>query len=586
MQSYTLIKNGLFFSGDHKDSAIIQDVLINTYGIIESISKGIIIPPKNCNVIDAKGKWIVPGFIDSHTHYDAEILASPGLKESARHGITTVILGNCSVTAIYNNAEDTADSFTRVEAVPREIVYPLLKSKKNWSTSKGWKSHISNLPLGINVASYVGHSDLRMKVMGIERSLKENETATKAEQRQMFKLLDDALNEGFLGLSTMDNPWDKMDGNRYWSRKTPSFYSSWKERKPLLRLLRNRGAILQGVPNVVTRLNAVNYMLSSIGLWRKSLKTTMLAMMDLVGDRYIYYMVALGTWLTNLFGRGDFRMQSLPCAFTVYYDGVDSVMFEEFPSGQALRHLAKNLDQQKELIKDAAFRGRFKKDLKQKFAPKLWHKDLSKAIIIDCDDQSLIGKNFYQLSKEKNQHPVDAFLDTILKYNKRIKWTTTIANDRHTSLKRIYRYPYNIISFSDAGAHLTNMAFYNFPLKMIKHVQESIDKEKPIMSMEKCIWRLTKEQADWFEIDCGYLAEGKRADLVILDPYYFNSISEAVNEAFIKEFDDYKRLVNRNNNVVNLVMVGGRVIFKENDFVDGYGTDNTYGKFLEKQNLD
>lgn len=420
--------------------------------------------------------------------------------------------------------------------------------------------------------------------MGIERSLMDGEVATKEEQKYMNQLLNDALDEGFLGLSTMDNPWDKMDGDRYWSRKTPSFYSSWKERKPLLKLLRKRNGILQGVPNVVTRLNAINYMFSSIGLWRKSLKTTMLAMMDLVGDRYIYYLVALGTWLTNLVGRGDFRMQSLPCQFTVYYDGVDSVMFEEFPSGQALRHLAKNLDEQKDLIKDDRFRHQFKRDIKRKFAPKVWHKDLGKAVIIDCDNQDLIGKNFYQLSNETNQHPVDAFLDTILKYDKRIKWTTTIANDRLSSLKKVYQYRYNIMSFSDAGAHLTNMAFYNFPLKMIKTVQDSIDAANPIMTMEKCIWRLTKEQADWFEIDCGYLAEGKRADLAILDPNHFSSISETVEESTIAAFNDTKRLVNRNEDVVSCVMVNGQIIYKNNDFVDGYGSSKTFGQFLEKKN--
>lgn len=129
MQSYTLIKNGRFFSGNYNDKAIEKHVLVNDKGQIVHISEETIKPKENCTIIDATGKWIVPGFIDSHTHYDAEILASPGLKESARHGITTVILGNCSVTAIYNNSEDTADAFTRVEAVPREIIYPLLQEK-------------------------------------------------------------------------------------------------------------------------------------------------------------------------------------------------------------------------------------------------------------------------------------------------------------------------------------------------------------------------------------------------------------------------------------------------------------------------
>lgn len=577
-----LIKNGLFFSGSSTEDATKQDLLIDRKGYIKKIGLINDLPEDGLEIIDAEGKWIVPGFVDSHTHYDAEIIASPGIKESARHGVTTIILGSCSVSAIYNSPEDTTDSFTRVEAIPREVMLPLLEKEKNWNSPKEWKAYINKSSLGINVASFIGHSDLRMKVMGLKRSVSAGETATKKEQDLMHSMLNDALDEGFIGLSTMDNPWDKMDGDRYWSHKTPSFYSSWKERKSLIELLRKRNAVLQGAPNLVTRYNALNYMVASTGIFRKPLKTTMIAMMDLIGDRYIYPIIALSTRLINVLGNANFRMQSPPCPFTVYYDGVDSVMFEEFPSGEALRHLAKELDKRDALIKDPVFRENFKKEIKRKFAPKVWHKDLSKSIIIECPDQSFLGKNFYQLAQEKNQHPVDLFLDTIITYDKKIKWTTTIANDRKDKFKRLYNFPYNLISFSDAGAHLNNMAFYNFPLKMMKIVQESIQNGNPIMSMEKCIWRLTKEQSDWFGLDCGFLSEGKTADLVIINPTKFSSVTENVESAVIKEFGNYQRLVNRNEGIVERVMVGGQTIFKDEKFVAGYGESKKYGRFLEK----
>lgn len=578
----TLIKNGLFFSGNLNEKAVQQDILIDSNGKIKKIGSNYSIPESDIEIIDATGKWIVPGFIDSHTHYDAEVLASPGLKESARHGVTSIILGSCSVSAVFNNPEDTTDSFARVEAIPRDIMLPLLQKEKNWNSPKEWKAYINKLPLGINVASFIGHSDIRMKAMGINRSLSEKESATEAEKLAMFNMLNDALDEGFIGLSTMDNPWDKMDGDRYWSHKTPSFYSSWKERKNLIDVLRKRDAILQGAPNLVTRYNALNYMFASSGVFRKPLKTTMIAMMDLIGDRYIYPIIALASSVINKFGNANFRMQSPPCPFTVYYDGVDSVMFEEFPSGEALRHLAKELDQRNELIKDQQYRERFKKEIKKKFAPKVWHKDLSKSIIIDCPDTSLIGKNFYDLAKERNSHPIDVFLDTIILYDKKIRWTTTIANDRKEKYKDLYNFKYNLISFSDAGAHLNNMAFYNFPLKMIKNVQESIEAGSPIMSMEKCIWRLTKEQSDWFNLDCGHLAEGKTADLVLLNPENFKNINENVEMESIKEFGNFDRLVNRNDGVVTRVLVGGKTIFENEKFTEDYGKSKKYGRFLAK----
>lgn len=135
--------------------------------------------------------------------------------------------------------------------------------------------------------------------MGMRRSVQDNVEATRQERQLMEQLLEEALDEGFVGLSTMDNPWDKMDGDKYWSHKTPSFYASWKERKNLIELLRKKDAVLQGAPNLVTRVSAINYMLASMGIFRKPLKTTMIALMDMIGDRYIYPFVLRAVKLVN-----------------------------------------------------------------------------------------------------------------------------------------------------------------------------------------------------------------------------------------------------------------------------------------------
>lgn len=581
MNPAILIENGLVFTGDQHDRAGRKNILIEN-GRISRISDQAIDCPRDTQVIDASDRWVTPGFVDSHTHYDAELVASPGLKESARHGVTTIVLGNCSVSAVYNTPEDTSDTFTRVEAIPREVMLPLLEREKTWTNPVEWVDYIDRLPLGVNIASFIGHSDLRSKAMGMARSVTDNEVATEAEQEQMNHMLNEALDAGFLGMSTMDSPWDKMDGNKYWSHKTPSFYGSWKERRRLLKTLRERDAILQGAPNLLTKLNAVRYMAVSTGLFRKRLKTTLIAMIDLIGDRYVMPLVATGAQVFNRLCNADFRVQSPPGPFTVYYDGVDSVMFEEFPAGQAMRHLAKQLDERNDMIRDPAFRSQFKTEIKKKFAPKVWHKDLSLTVILDCPDSSLIGKNFMQVAEERGLHPVDAFLDLIIEYDLQIRWTTTIGNDRREKYPMLYNFPYNIISFSDAGAHLRNMAFYDFPLQMIRHVQNSIDTGQPMMSMEKCIWRLTGELADWFDIDCGHLLEGAVADINILNPACFDQITEEVAEAPIEEFNDYPRLVNRHPGVVTQVLVGGQLIWNGDGFVPGYGVQQRYGRFLKK----
>ena len=239
MKPRILIENGLLFTGSAQDKAASRNIFIE-HGRIASISANSIDVPADTQVIDATGKWLTPGFVDSHTHYDAELVASPGLKESARHGVTTILLGSCSVSAIYNSPEDTSDTFTRVEAIPRKVMLPLLEKEKTWNTPSEWVDYINGLPLGVNIASFIGHSDLRSKAMGMKRSVTDNEVATTAEQMDMNDMLNEALDAGFLGMSTMDNPWDKMDGDKYWSHKRPSFYGSWKERKPLLNTLRQR----------------------------------------------------------------------------------------------------------------------------------------------------------------------------------------------------------------------------------------------------------------------------------------------------------------------------------------------------------
>ena len=136
-----LIKNGLLFNGS-KAEAKVQNLLIKN-GKIVKLSQTEIPIDSSVKVIDAAGKWVMPGFIDIHTHYDAEIEAIPSLHESVRHGISTVFLGSCSLSVALGTAEDLADTFTRVEAIPREHLLPLLENKKSWNTIKEYVDHFS-----------------------------------------------------------------------------------------------------------------------------------------------------------------------------------------------------------------------------------------------------------------------------------------------------------------------------------------------------------------------------------------------------------------------------------------------------------
>ncbi len=129
-----IVRNGLWFDGTGARPA--RRTLGIRDGIVAAVSAEPLDETGCPDVIDADGKWILPGFIDVHTHYDAEVLLDPGLRESVRHGVTTLLLGNCSLSTVYADAEDAADLFSRVEAVPRKFVLGALEAKKTWTHSR------------------------------------------------------------------------------------------------------------------------------------------------------------------------------------------------------------------------------------------------------------------------------------------------------------------------------------------------------------------------------------------------------------------------------------------------------------------
>src|SRR5690606_17638884 len=151
--------------------------------------------------IDASGQWVMPGFIDMHTHYDAELVAAPALKESVRHGVTTVMIGSCSISMVLSEPEDCSDLFTRVESVPREYVLPLLKERKHWRSATEFVDFRRRHPLGPTVSAFLGHSDLRVAVLGLDRAVDADVRPSEAELQRMEQLLEEALDVGLLGLS-------------------------------------------------------------------------------------------------------------------------------------------------------------------------------------------------------------------------------------------------------------------------------------------------------------------------------------------------------------------------------------------------
>lgn len=576
MSQYDIVINGgRYFDGSGAPSAIRH--LAVRDGKVLLVSAEPIDPSLASKVIDATGKWVTPGFLDTHTHYDAELIVSPSLSESVRHGVTTVLVGSCSLSMVCSPAEDASDIFTRVETVPREKVLPILQQHKTWSTPLQWIEFIQQQPMGPNVISLLGHSDLRVGVMGLHRATDRAVVPTESELQQMEDILATALNAGFLGLSTMCLKWDKIDGDREWSKSLPSTYARWKEIRRFNRMLRQRGRVHQGAPNAANPLQITQYLQQALGLFGKPLKTTLISMLDLKGNKSLQMMARLAAWSANLLG-GNFRWQLLPTPFAIYADGMDVVLFEEFGAGEMALDL-KNQIERNALLQDEGYRRNFRKFYAQKLSPRVWQRDFGDAVILNCPDSSIIGRNFAEVANERGVHVVDLFLDMVVKYGRALRWFTVIGNHRKDRLRKMINNPNTLITFSDAGAHIRNMAFYNLPLRMLKLVQESIDEGQPAMTIEQAVHRLTGEQADWFGVDAGYIRVGDRADIVVLDP---NGLQQDMEQETWAEMQNFgiQRMVNRVPGCVEQVIINGKLAVEDAVVVPALGQQSGYGTFL------
>lgn len=576
-----IIRNGLWFDGTGAAPQVrtlgIRD------GIVCSVSREPLDEAGCPDVIDAAGKWILPGFIDVHTHYDAEVLLDPGLRESVRHGVTTVLLGNCSLSTVYADSEDAADLFSRVEAVPRKFVLGALEAKKTWSTPAEYVQTLDGLPLGPNVSSMLGHSDLRTSVLGLERATTDDVRPTEAELEKMAALLDEALDAGLLGMSGMDAPIDKLDGDRFRSRALPSTFATWRERRRLIKVLRKRGRILQSAPNTKNPLEALMFFLTSSRLFgrRPGVRMSLLVSADAKSATGAVHVFGPGIRLLNKVLDSLVRFQHLPVPFELYSDGIDLPVFEEFGAGTAALHLRDQLERNA-LLADPEYRRRFRRSFdRKKLGPTLWHRDFHDATIVECPDKSLIGKSFGQIADERGLHPLDAFLDVLVENGERnVRWTTIVANHRPNHLDALAVDPSIHMGFSDAGAHLRNMAFYNFGVKLLKRVRDAELAGRPFMTTGHAVHRLTAEVADWFGLPAGTLRRGDRADFVVIDPAGLDDSVNEYHEETVPFYGGLSRMVNRNDAAVVATGVNGAVVYRNGQFRDGYGTTAKSGNFL------
>ena len=576
----TLISGGTVFDGTGAPGRV-ADVLVNDAGRVEAVGTGLEAPDGSRRV-DATGCWVTPGFIDIHTHYDAELEMAPALTESLRHGVTTALIGSCGLSLVVGEPEDMADMFCRVEGIPRDVVLPMLDEVVDWKDPTGYVEHLSGLPLGPNLVGMAGHSTIRAHAMGLGRSLDSSVQPSDGEMAAMEHLVEESIDAGLLGVSVNLLPWDKMGGERYRSRPTPSVFGSFAEYRALADVARRRGGVFQAIPNIQTRWSIGPLLDMSRPRRGTALRTSLLTMMDAKPAMGAYRIMGTIAQQYNDHLGANVRFQALPTPFDLYTDGLENPVFEEFGAGTEALHL-EDLVARKALMTAPPYRERFRKQWSSKFASKAYHRDLAEARIVSCPDPSVNGMTFADVGAARGVDPLEAFLDLQVAHGNDLRWYSVVANGNDAHLEWIMAHPAAMIGFSDAGAHLRNMAFYNYPLRMLKRVRDAKASGKAFMTIEEAVFKLTADIADFLQIDAGRITPGSRADVVVIDPAKLDESVEEIHEAPMVGFDGLNRLVRRNDNTVRAVMVKGSLAYLDGVAAEALGRSRSFGEVLAMQ---
>jgi N-acyl-D-aspartate/D-glutamate deacylase len=602
-----LFKNAVVFDGSGAPP-VVQDVAVAD-GCIAAMGAGL--PAAQAReVVDASGRWLLPGLLDIHTHFDLEVELEPGLPEAVRHGTTTVVVSNCSLGLAFgaqrrDGADPIVDCFARVENVPKHVLRKVADAV-HWHDSAEYLAHFERLPLGPNIVPMIPHSMLRIEVMGLQDSVSRD--PTQLELQRMERLLEKGLGEGYVGFSTDALPFHYLANAPNTHKQIPTQFAPFHELKRLTGIVRRWGRVWQATPPKDDKLGVFKtFLLSSGRLYGRTLKTTAVAALDVYTNRLLLPLALLLSRLINSrLVRGCLRLQALSAPFKVWSDGMITPIAEEVPELRRLNECdLEDRAARRRILDDPAWIAAFRKmwfSGKRGFGParlKRWlrlsdnvlTRDLADMHIDTCPVGAWNGQTMqavYARLRRWQQtgagardaaeaaafakfppapDEADFVLHLLREYDTALRWWTVTANRDPRLTKKLLFDPLLLPGFNDSGAHLTNMAFYDGNLRTLKLAQED-----NVARVAQAVRRLTREPAEFFAIDAGRLEVGARADLCLIDP---QALARWQPEATIRyvwrDCFAHHQLVNRPEGVVSLVMIAGRLAWRDGAYTPAFG---------------
>ncbi|GBQ21882.1 N-acyl-D-glutamate deacylase [Acetobacter estunensis NRIC 0472] len=615
-------RNGMFFDGTGR-LPVVADVAVKE-GRISAIGPHLDVGP-DTQEIECQGQWVMPGMLDIHTHLDLEVELAPELPEVVRHGTTTVIMSNCSIGVTYGHqrrdGEDPiVDCFARVENMPKTVLKRVADTC-TWSNSRDYLQHLESLPLGPNVVPMIPHSMLRIEVMGLYGSV--SRSPTRKELARMESLLEMGMEEGYAGFSTDALPFHFLANAPNKRKRIPTQYAGFRELKRLTDIVRRYDRLWQATPPKDDFVAAIrSFLLTSGRLYGRPLRTTVLAALDLQTNRTARHLCMLLSRILNSCAlQGKFRFQALTGIFRIWSDGAINPLADEIPEFRELNEMEfEDREGRARILNDPAWVKSFRHMwLKGKAGFSLARlmralrledvvltRDLADMRVAGCPLPEWVGETLQQpyrrlvmfqasSGREGAISPAEkdffatfpdpigddaAFLIHLFRqWDTDLRWETIIANRDGKVLRDLLFHEQTLPGFNDSGAHLANIGFYDGNLRVLKIAQS-----EGLERVAQAIHRLTALPAEFLGLNTGRLKVGAQADICVVDPVALEKWDPEATYRFVeREQFGCKQVINRPDNVVRNVMIGGRVAWDGAEYADEFGR-TAYGRVMKGHN--
>ena len=512
--------------------------------------------------IDAAGKVVSPGFVDIHTHYDAQIMWDRRLSISPWHGVTTVVVGNCGFGVAPTRPEHREMIIRTLEKVEGMSVAALqagLGLDWPFETFPEYLDAVEARGAAINVGVLLGHTPLRTYVMGEAATERE---ATAAEVAEMQAIVRDGIDAGAIGFATSKAPTHVG----YEGRPVPSRAAAIDEIYQLAGVLGEAGkGVVQATAGRGLFFDEFVELAERTG--RTVTWTALLAGLAL-GPGTHREQLARSVELAE--AGHKIVPQVTPRALNFEYQFKAPFLFEAMsmfkPVSQA------DFDGKRRLYADPEFRQAFMDKMDSGVRP-TFRSAFSKTVISQYDPESdLDERPLFEVAAERGTHPVELALDLALATDLEARFRMPVANHDEDEVEELLVNRHTVIGLSDAGAHASQLCDACLPTYLLSRWV----REKGALGLEEAVRMLTSRPAEVFGIaDRGRLAVGLPADVLVFDP---TTVGCGKLERVYDLPGAADRLVSQASGI-DAVIVNGQLVRRNNTDVD-HPTGRLPGKLL------